>query len=118
MASSIGKAVTVKGSIHSGEAVAISGTVNGDVVAMNEIVTIEEGGHADGVVTARQIVVRGTATGRLVATEIVRLLPGAEVNADIASPRLGVEDGAVFNGKVDPGRAEAAARVAAYKQGT
>lgn len=117
MASSIGKAVTVKGSIHSGETVAISGTVIGDIVAMNENVTIEADGRVEGVITAREIVVRGTSSGRLVATEVVRLQPASQVNADIAAPKLAVEEGAVFNGRVDPGRAEAAARVAAYKQG-
>jgi cytoskeletal protein CcmA (bactofilin family) len=117
MASSIGKAVTVKGSIQGAEAVEISGTVVGDVVAANDLITIETAGRVDGVVTAREIVVRGTSNGRLVATEVVRLESGSQVNSDIASPKLSVEDGALFNGRVDPGRAEAAARVAAYRQG-
>ncbi len=118
MASSIGKAVTVKGSIQGGEAIAISGAVIGDVVAMNENVTIEVEGRVEGVITAREIIVRGTSSGRLVATELVRLQSGSQVNADVAAPKLAIEEGAIFNGRVDPGRAEAAARVTAYKKGT
>jgi len=35
----------------------------------------------------------------------------------VTSPKLALEDGAVFNGRVDGGaRAEAAARVAVYRQ--
>jgi cytoskeletal protein CcmA (bactofilin family) len=63
-------------------------------------------------------VVRGTVHGRLVATDLVRLEAASTVEADIASPKAAIEDGATFKGRVDPARAEAAARVAAYRQGS
>jgi cytoskeletal protein CcmA (bactofilin family) len=117
MSTTIGKAVTITGSVHAGEPVAISGTVNGDVVVMNGTVTIESDGRVEGSVTAREVVIRGAVAGRLVATDVVRLQPGCRANAEIAASRLAIEDGATFNGKVEPARAEAAARVAAYRQG-
>lgn len=118
MHSSIGKAITVKGTVHADEPIAISGTIAGDVFAGENGVTIEAGGHVEGTITARHILVRGTARGRLVATDLVRLDAASTVAADVAAPKVAIEDGATYNGRIDPARADAAARVAAYRQGS
>lgn len=117
MTTLIGKAIAIKGTVHASEAVAISGTVHGDVVVLNGVVTIEKEGRVDGTVTAKEIIVHGTSSGRLVATEIVRLQAGCAVTAEIAALKLSLEDGAAYTGRVEPARLEAAARVAAHRQG-
>ena len=107
----------ITGSLTADEPVSIVGTFNGDVLVANHSVTVETGGRVDGAVTARVITVQGGSAGRLIARDVVRLLEGAMVKADVTSPKLALEDGAVFNGRVDGGaRAEAAARVAVYRQ--
>jgi cytoskeletal protein CcmA (bactofilin family) len=117
MATTIGKGLKITGSLTADEPVSIVGTVNGELLVANHAVTVETGGRVDGAVTARVITVQGGSVGRLVARDVVRVLEGATVNADVASPKLALEEGAVFNGKVDGGaRAEAAARVAKYRQ--
>jgi cytoskeletal protein CcmA (bactofilin family) len=116
MNTTIGKGITIKGIIQAEEAVTIAGTVNGDVVAANFDVIVEPGAHVDGAVTARAITVHGNSKGRLIAREIVRVLRSAAVRADIASPKLSLEEGAMFNGSVQPGRADAAIHVAAYRR--
>jgi cytoskeletal protein CcmA (bactofilin family) len=115
MNTTIGKGITVKGTIHAEEALTIAGTVTGDVLAANHDVVVESGGQVDGAVTARIITVHGNSKGRLIAREIVRVLRSAAVKADIASPRLSLEEGATFNGSVEPARVDAAMRVAAYR---
>ena len=117
MTTLIGKAITIKGTVQASEAVAISGTVNGDVVVLNGTVTVEKDGRVDGTITAKEIIVHGTSAGRLVATEIVRLQAGCQVDAEIAALKLSLDDGATFTGRVEPARMEAAARVAAHRQG-
>ena len=108
--------MNIKGSLTADEPVVIVGSLNGDVLVANHAVTVSIGGRVDGAVTARVITVQGGSVGRLIARDVVRVLEGATVNADVASPKLALEEGAVFNGKVDGGaRAEAAARVAAYR---
>ena len=117
MSTTIGKGVKITGSLTADEPVSIVGTLNGEVLVANHAVTVETGGHVDGAVTARVITVQGGSAGRLIARDVVRLLDGATVKADVTSPKLALEDGAVFSGRVDGGaRAEAAARVAAYRQ--
>lgn len=112
---SIGKGITITGTVRSDEPLAIAGTVKGDVFANDHEVTLEPEAEVDGAVLARSIVIRGRYTGRLVAKEAVRLMGGAKVKADVASPRFALEDGALFNGKVDPAKTEAAFAVAEHR---
>jgi cytoskeletal protein CcmA (bactofilin family) len=117
MATTIGRGVNITGSLTADEPVSIIGTLNGELLAANHAVTVETGGRVDGAVTARVITVQGGTVGRLIARDIVRVLEGATVRGDVASPKLAIEEGALFNGKVDGGqRAEAAARVAKSRQ--
>ena len=118
MNTTIGKGITIKGTIQAEEAVTIAGTVTGDVVATNFDVVVEHGAHVDGAVTARAITVRGNSKGRLIAREIVRVFRSAAVRADVAAPRLTLEDGALFNGSVEPARVDAAIIVGAYRRKT
>jgi len=115
MNTTIGKGITITGSIHAQEPVTIAGTVNGDVLASEHDVTVELGARVEGLVTARRITVRGRSTGRLIAREVVRVQQSAAVRADVAAPKLALEEGATFNGSVEPAKTDAAIRVAAYR---
>jgi cytoskeletal protein CcmA (bactofilin family) len=117
MSTTIGRGLKITGTLTADEPVSIVGTLNGEVLVANHSVTVETGGLVDGAVTARVITVQGGSAGRLIARDVVRLLDGASVKADVSAPKLSLEEGAIFNGRVDGGaRAEAAARVAAYRQ--
>ncbi len=115
MNTTIGKGITINGTIQAQEAVTIAGTVLGDVHASDHDVTVEAGAQVDGAVTARSITVRGRSTGRLIAREFVRVQHSAAVRADIRAPRLALEEGATFNGCVEPAKTDAAFLVAAYR---
>src|SRR5687768_11130607 len=108
MNTTIGKGITVKGTIQAEEPVIILGTVMGDVMVSDHDVTVEAGANVDGAVMARRITVAGTSKGRLIARELVRVHPTAAVRADIASPKLSLAEGATFNGTVEPARTDAA----------
>jgi cytoskeletal protein CcmA (bactofilin family) len=118
MNTTIGKGITIKGTIQADEAVTIAGSVTGDVIATNFDVVVEDGAHVNGAVTARAITVRGTSKGRLIAREIVRVFRSASVRADVAAPKLTLEDGALFSGSVEPARVDAAIIVGAYRRRT
>lgn len=118
MAFTIGKAITITGSVHAAEPLAINGNVKGDVFVGENDLTVEAEGHVEGTLTAKEITVLGAVNGRLVATDVVRLGERSTVTADIAAPKMAMREGAMFKGRVEPARAEAAARVAAYRQGS
>jgi cytoskeletal protein CcmA (bactofilin family) len=115
MNTTIGKGITITGSIQAQESVIIAGTVHGDVLASDHDVTVELGARVDGAVMARNITVRGRSSGRLIAREVVRVHDSAAVQADIASPKLSIEEGATVNGCVEPAKTDAAMRVVAYR---
>lgn len=112
----IGKGISITGVVHASEPLTIGGTIKGDVHAGEHQVTLETNAQVDGAVMAKIIDVSGRSTGRLVAKELVRLRNGCRVQAEIAAPRLALEEGATFNGRVDPGRTEAAFKVAEHRE--
>ena len=116
MSTIIGKSLKVTGTIEADEPVLIVGSITADLLVPNHEVTVEADGRIDGAITARSITVHGGSMGRLIARDIVRVLEGATVRGDVAAPRIELEEGAVFNGRVEPARVEAAMRVAAYRQ--
>jgi len=59
-------------------------------------------------VDVRQIVVSGTVVGAIVASESVKLMSTARVVGDLASPRVMMEAGAAYRGRVDMGDIAAA----------
>ena len=112
----IGRRIAISGTVRSDEPLAVEGTIKGDVLAPEHEVTLEREANVDGTVLARTINVNGSYSGRLVARETVRLRAGASVKAEVAAPHFAMEDGAVFNGKVDPAKAEAAFAVAGHRE--
>lgn len=117
MSTIIGGNLKVTGTIEADEPVAIVGPITADLLVPNHEVTVEPGGLIDGAITARSITVFGGSMGRLIARDIVRVLEGATVRGDVAAPRIELEEGAIFNGRVEPARTEAALRVSAYRHG-
>jgi cytoskeletal protein CcmA (bactofilin family) len=115
MNTTIGKGITITGTIHAQEPVTIAGTVTGDVLASDFDVTVELGARVEGAVTARRITVRGRSSGRLIARELVHVQQSAAVKADVRSPKLALDEGATFNGCVEPAKTDAAFLVAAYR---
>jgi cytoskeletal protein CcmA (bactofilin family) len=116
MSTIIGGNLKVTGTIEADEPVAIVGPITADLLVPNHEVTVEANGRIDGAITARSITVLGGSMGRLIARDIVRVLEGATVRGDVASPRIELEEGAIFNGRVEPARTEAAMRVVTYRQ--
>ena len=112
----IGKEIVLTGTVHAEEAVSIAGSLKGDILADHQDVVLDEGGRIDGNITATSVTIGGTVVGKIIALKVVRLKRTAWVKSEIAAPRLVMEDGAIFNGSVEPARIEAALRVAAYRR--
>ena len=71
-----------------------------------------------GDVIAREIVVLGSAAGKLVATETVDVRAEGRVIGTVISPRFILDPAAHFEGRVEPQHLDAALRVARFEQKT
>ena len=112
----IPRGILVTGTIEAEETVCVGGTVKGEILMNHHDVILEQGGRIEGNVTVRTITIKGTFVGRIIALSGVRLHQTAWVKAEIAAPALAMDDGAIFNGSLEPARIEAALRVAAYRR--
>ena len=83
--------VSVKGTIR------IDGIVEGDVQA--DWVVVGETGKIRGNTRTRGIVVGGSVEGNIEATEAVELREKATMVGEIHAPKLGISEGAVFDGR-------------------
>lgn len=83
--------VSVKGTIR------VDGIVEGDVQA--DWVIVGETGKIRGNTRTRGMVVGGSVEGNIEATETVELREKASMVGEIQTPKLGVSEGAVFDGR-------------------
>jgi cytoskeletal protein CcmA (bactofilin family) len=103
----IGADTRISGEIRGEEDLVIKGRVEGKI-QLAQALTVEKGAIVQADVDVRTLVVSGTLVGSIVASESVRLLGSARVVGDLASPRVAMESGAAYRGRVDMGDVEAA----------
>lgn len=86
--------------ILSGSAdILVSGTVEGNC-DIDGALTISDGGHWDGSVRAREVVVLGTVDGDIVAASRVEIGRSAVVRGKISAAEIAVAEGAVVDGEM------------------
>jgi cytoskeletal protein CcmA (bactofilin family) len=76
----------------------IEGRVEGSVIS-DGVLVVGEGGEVDGEIRIGQIYVSGTVKGTVQASKKVQLCSSGRLFADLETPSLAIEDGAVFEGR-------------------
>ena len=111
-----GLTVTIRGSVECVEDVLIEGRIEGHVWNENHVVTIGADATVTGDIVARQITVRGTVDGTLMATGRIDIMNEGRVTGRVLSSKLMLADGGIFNGKAEPQHLEAALKVARHRR--
>jgi cytoskeletal protein CcmA (bactofilin family) len=103
--------MTIHGDIDSNGTVKVEGTVDGNVLARNQVL-VAKGGVVRGDIEVREGVVGGAVYGAIRATDRVEVQPGASVHGDITTKRIAIAEGGILNGQIRMGEtpAEPAAR--------
>ncbi|GAB4140072.1 MAG: hypothetical protein Fur0024_0910 [Patescibacteria group bacterium] len=94
----VGSSVKIIGDLISEGDVQIDGVLDGNIRALGTVVI---GGSAQikGQVSGRQVVVSGSVTADIVATEELHILASGKIFGNVQTKILGIEPGAVFVGK-------------------
>jgi cytoskeletal protein CcmA (bactofilin family) len=113
--SRIGLSLAVRGDVEAGEDLEILGRVEGRVWCDGLAVVIAPSATIVGDILARDVTVSGTVSGAIVASEIVDIRAEARVMGRVVSPKFILDEGASFNGQVQPQHLAAALKVARHR---
>ena len=95
----IGPSISIRGDISGEGNLLIEGRVQGGIELRQHEVTIGRAGHVKADVKAKRICVEGRIEGNLFGDEIV-VRESGRVEGDATAPRVTLEDGCHFRGKI------------------
>jgi cytoskeletal protein CcmA (bactofilin family) len=96
----IGRGITIKGNLTGSEELVVEGAVEGHIALKNHL-TIKETGQITADISTESMLVQGKVSGNIDANDLVSLSAEASVVADIKAPRIVIEDGARFKGRIE-----------------
>ncbi|HEY3850069.1 MAG TPA: polymer-forming cytoskeletal protein [Steroidobacteraceae bacterium] len=99
-ASVLGPTLKFRGELSAQEDLIIQGSVEGSITHTQSL-TVGTDGTMKGDVRARIIVVDGKVEGDLYATESVTIRATAKVKGNVFAPRVGITEGAFFQGQIE-----------------
>ncbi len=96
----LGPTLRFRGELSAQEDLIVQGSVEGSITHTQSL-TIGTDGTMKGDIRARVIVIDGKVEGDLYATESVNIRATAKVKGNVFAPRVGISDGAFFQGQID-----------------
>jgi cytoskeletal protein CcmA (bactofilin family) len=96
----IGRGITIKGNLSGAEELVVDGHIEGHVALKNHL-TVAATGQIQADIQTQSLLVHGRVSGAIDAAELVSLSADASVVADIRAPRVVIEDGARFKGRIE-----------------
>ncbi len=97
----IGKSVVIKGELSAKEDLTIEGQVEGKIELAQHVLTVGAKGRIKAQVVAKVVIVMGKVNGNITATEAINLRETASVDGELVAPRVGIAEGASFQGQID-----------------
>ncbi len=102
--STISSGLKIRGDISGDCHLIIEGETHGKIHLANGRVTVGASGRVNADIAAPEIVIEGNVQGNLQARDNVRMGSASHVQGSVLSPRIRIEDGASFRGKVEMAR--------------
>jgi cytoskeletal protein CcmA (bactofilin family) len=99
-ASVLGPTLRFRGELSAQEDLIIQGSVEGSITHTQNL-TVGTDGSMKGDIRARVIVIDGKVEGDLYATESVNIRATAKVKGNVFAPRVGITEGAFFQGQIE-----------------
>jgi cytoskeletal protein CcmA (bactofilin family) len=99
-ASVLGPSLRFRGELSAQEDLIIQGSVEGSITHTQSL-TVGTDGSMKGDIRARVIIIDGKVEGDLYATESVTIRATAKVKGNLFAPRVGITEGAFFQGQIE-----------------
>jgi cytoskeletal protein CcmA (bactofilin family) len=96
----LGPTLRFKGELSAQEDLIVQGSVEG-AITHTQSLTVGTDGTMKGDIRARVIVIDGKVDGDLYATESVNIRATAKVKGNVFAPRVGISEGAFFQGQIE-----------------
>jgi len=96
----VGEGASFKGEISSLGSVHVAGEVAGGVKAEGDVFVVDKGKVA-GDINGAKVVVSGKVEGNIIALKGLEILKTGKVNGQIACDKLLIEEGSIYQGKVN-----------------
>lgn len=98
------------------DTVRIDGSFRGEIESKNTLI-VGETGEIVATVRSREVIISGSVTGNIFATERLVLHKTARVEGDVEAASTAIEEGAVLNGKITMGGSRPSPNLAALSGG-
>ncbi|MBT8146834.1 MAG: polymer-forming cytoskeletal protein [Gammaproteobacteria bacterium] len=97
----IGSTIKIKGEVTGDEDLEIEGSIEGSIDLAAHQVTVGETGKVKADIKAKTVIVNGHVIGDITGGEKVIISKSGNINGNIITPRMTLEDGAIFKGSID-----------------
>jgi cytoskeletal protein CcmA (bactofilin family) len=99
-ASVLGPTLKFRGELSAQEDLIVQGSVEGSITHTQSL-TVGTDGTMKGDIRARVILIDGKVEGDMYATESVNIRATAKVKGNVFAPRVGISEGAFFQGQIE-----------------
>ena len=96
----LGQSLVFKGELEAEEDLMVDGRVEGSITHRAQHLTIGPHGDVRADINANRVLVQGRVTGNIRATEAIVIEPSAHVTGNLFAPRIGLKEGAEFDGRI------------------
>ena len=102
----LGRTVVAQGQLSAGEDLLIEGQFEGNINLDDHCLTVGTEGRVKAEIRARQVVILGSVTGNVTASEKIEIRRTGHMVGDLVTASVAIEEGAYFKGSIDIARGE------------
>ncbi len=114
---SIGEGTSVEGTINADSDIRIDGEIKGNLFCKGKLI-LGERGKIVGDIECNNALIEGEIRGKIVVKELLQVKDSAIIDGDIATDKLNVESGAVFNVSCNMGQTSSTSTMTTTKKNT
>lgn len=94
----LGVGTAIEGNLAFKDTIRVDGAVNGKISSEKGTLIVGERAVVEAEIRVGTAVIKGSVTGRVLASERIEIYPPAKINGDIEAPVVAIETGVLFNG--------------------